>query len=288
MFEPHRVIHRNEILASGVSGREITEYVALGVLTRLWRGFYTTGEPLGLPDPRGVTRSMHVALSHESAAAWCGVDLPRPIDRLHVIAPRNRGRRADEAPGVRIHRADVEQSDVRVVRGLRVTAPNRTIADVARSATLADSVALADGFLRRRLTTVSSLRTYSAQLAGRGRPGAVRVAELADPMAASVFESMTRVLLIESGLSPPVSQVNVRGKDREWIGRVDFAWPDLKLVLECDGFEHHSNREAFNRDRRRWNALSRAGWWLVVITWHDLVTDPSYIVELVAHHIAVT
>jgi very-short-patch-repair endonuclease len=286
MFEPHRVIHRNEILASGASGREITEYVALGVLTRLWRGFYTTGEPLGLPDPRGVTRSMRVALSHESAAAWCGVDLPRPIDRLHVVAPRNRGRRSDAAPGVRIHRADIPESDLHVVRGLRVTAPNRTITDVARSAALADSVALADSFLRRRLTTVSSLRTYAAQLAGPGRPSAVRVAELADPLAASVFESLTRVLLVEAGISRPVSQFTVRGQDGSWIGRVDFAWPDLRLVLECDGFEHHASPEAFNRDRRRWNALSRAGWRLVVITWHDLVADPAYIVGLLAHHVA--
>ncbi|HVU60904.1 MAG TPA: DUF559 domain-containing protein [Mycobacteriales bacterium] len=283
MFEPHRVIHRNEILATGTTGRQITELVALGVLTRLWRGFYTTGDPVALPDPRGVTRSMRVALSHESAAAWYGVDLAKPVDRLHVVAPRNRGRRADDAPGVRIHRADLAGSDVRVVRGVRVTAPERTVADVARVAPLAEAVAVADGFLRRRLTTQSRLLEY---VAPPGRPQAVRVAKLADPRAASVFESITRVCLVEAGIHTPISQFTVVDRSGGWIGRVDFAWPEFRLVLECDGFEHHSSREAFNRDRRRWNALWRAGWRVAVVTWHDVVADPAYVVDLVAAHLA--
>jgi predicted transcriptional regulator of viral defense system len=286
MFAPTRVLHRNEILADGIDGPGITELVALGVLTRLWRGFYTTGETVGLPDPRGVTRSMRVALGHESAAAWCGVDLAKPVDRLHVVAPRNRGRRSDDAPGVRIHRADLEASDVRVVRGVRVTAPNRTISDIARAAPLAEAVAAADGFLRRRLTTVSSLQSYVEQLAGPRRPAALRVAALADPLSASVFESLTRVLLIESGIRPPTPQLTILSEAKGWIGRVDFAWPDARLVLECDGFEHHSSLDAFNRDRRRWSALTRAGWRVAVVTWHDVVSDPSYVVGLVSDLLA--
>jgi len=286
VFEPHRVIHRNQILATGVTGPEITELVALGVLTRLWRGFYTTGKAIGLPDPRGVTRSMRVVLSHESAAAWSGVDLMAPVEHLHVTAPSNRGRRADSAPGVRIHRADLAPEDVRVVRGIRVTAPNRTIVDIARFGSIESAVCVADGYLRRRLTTPASLRLYASELVGRGRPAAVKVADLVDPHAASVFETLTRLLLRGSGLSLPVSQYTIRSVDGEWIGRVDFAWPELKLVLECDGFEHHSSRVAFNRDRRRWNALTKAGWRVVVVTWHDVVNDPTYVVNLVAHHLA--
>jgi hypothetical protein len=286
MFEPHRVVHRNQILGSGVDGREITEMVAMGVLTRLWRGFYTTGEALGLPDPRGVTRSMRVVLSHESAAAWSGVDLMSPVDVLHVTAPRNRGRRSDSAPGVRIHRAELAPADIRTTRGVRVTAPNRTIVDVARSSSLEAAVCVADGYLRRRLTTKSSLSSYAASLAGPGRPSAIRVADLADPSAASVFESLTRLLLAGAGLPPPVTQFTIRDRDGRWIGRVDFAWPDARLVLECDGFEHHASHEAFHRDRRRWTALSRAGWRVAVVTWHDVVDDPYYVVGLIADYLA--
>jgi hypothetical protein len=286
MPEANGVIHRNQLLATGLDGREITELVATGVLTRLWRGFYTTGTPIGLPDPRGVTRSMRVVLSHESAAAWSGVDLFTPVDRLHVMAPSNRGRRSDSAPGVQIHRADLAAADIRMIRGVRVTAANRTIVDVARSSSLEAAVCVADGYFRTRLTTPSSLRSYAWNLRGRGSPSAIRVADLADPQAASVLESVTRVLLVGAGLRPTVTQYTIRARDGELIGRVDFAWPEAKLVLECDGFEHHSSREAFSRDRRRWSALQREGWQVAVVTWHDVVNDPSYVVGLVADHLA--
>ncbi len=286
MFEPHRVIHRNQILATGVTGHELTELVYLGVVTRLWRGWYTTGSPIDLPDPRGVTRSMRVALSHQSAAAWHGVDLLAPTDRLHVTAPRNRGRRADAAPGVRIHRAQLEADDVVLVRGVRVTSPARTISDVARSAPLSEAVAVADGFLRRKLVTQQAVLAYAKRLAGPGRPAAIRVSELADPQAGSVFESVTRVLLVSAGLPRPRSQYTVRTRDRQWIGRVDFAWPELKVVLECDGYEHHSSHAAFIKDRRRWSALVRAGWKVAVVSWRDVIDDPAYVVELVADNLA--
>lgn len=288
MFEPNRVLHRNEILATGVDGRDITEFVALGILTRLWRGFYTTGTAIGLPDPRGVTKSMRVVLSHESAAAWSGVDLMSPVDRLHVTAPSNRGRRSDSAPGVRIHRADISPSDIRVIRGVRVTGPNRTIADVARSCSLESAVCIADGYLRKRLTTMSSLRAYAFNLAGPRRALAMKVASLSDPGAGSVFETLTRLLLAGAGLRAPLTQYDVHDQDGTWIGRVDFAWPEARLILECDGFEHHSSRDAFHRDRRRWNALSRAGWAVRVVTWHDLVDDPESVIRLVADHLAGT
>jgi hypothetical protein len=243
VFEPNRILHRNEILATGVDGPGITELVALGILTRLWRGFYTTGTPIGSPDPRGVTKSMRVVLSHESAAAWSGV---------------------------------------------RVTRPNRTIADVARSCSLERAVCVADGYLRKRLTTMSSLRAYAFNLAGPRRALAMKVASLSDPGSASVFETLTRLLLARAGLPAPITQYDVHDQDGTWIGRVDFAWPEAGLILECDGFEHHSTREAFHRDRRRWSALSRAGWAVRVVTWHDLVNDPEYVIRLVADHLAAT
>jgi Protein of unknown function (DUF559) len=286
VFEPNRVIHRNVILASGVSSRGITELVATGVLTRLWRGYYTTGTAIDRPDPRGVTRSMRVVLSHESAAAWSEVDLLVPADRLHVTAPSNRGRRSDSAPGVRVHRADLTPAEISTVRGVRVTAPNRTIGDVARSRPLEVAVCLADGYLRRHLTSLSSLRAYTFALSGPGSPAAIKVANYADPQSASVLETITRVLLIGAGLRPTTTQHTICARNGDWIGRVDFAWPEARLVLECDGFEHHSRYDAFNRDRRRWSALQRAGWRVVVVTWHDVVNDPTYVVEIVADHLA--
>lgn len=287
MFESHRVIHRNQILATGIDGKELTELVRSGVVTRLWRGYYTTGEAIALPDPRGVTRSMRVALSHESAAAWCGAELPQAADRLHVTAPSNRGRRAEVADLVRLHRRNLLPGDVIRVRGVAVTSPPRTIADVARTASVANAVAVADSYLRLGATSQEELQSYVASLPRAfGRPQARRVVALTDPASGSVFESITRVLFVESGLPNPVTQLDVRGRDGRWIGRVDFAWPAAGLIVECDGFEFHSSVAAFERDRRRWAELTRAGWRVVPVTWRQVVDDPRWVVAIVADLLA--
>jgi Protein of unknown function (DUF559) len=45
----------------------------------------------------------------------------------------------------------------------------------------------------------------------------------------------------------PTPRVNAR------VGRfeVDFLWPAHRLIVEVDGYAYHSDRGAFERDRRR-------------------------------------
>ena len=65
------------------------------------------------------------------------------------------------------------------------------------------------------------------------------------------------------------------------MGYLDFAWPTVRVALEADGYEFHSDRGVFQSDRRRWSAINRAGWRGGVVTWFDVTRDPSYVVELV-------
>jgi hypothetical protein len=286
VFEPHRVVHRTALLASGLDSRDITELVRSGAIVRLWRGWYTTGPVIGLPDPRGVTRSMRVVLSHQSAVAWWGADLPEPPDRLHVTAPRNRGRLADPAPGIRLHRAVLADDEVTRHRGVRVTTPLRTALDIARCLPLDDATIVADALARRKLITKADLiRAADALAVGRGRPAARTVASQVDEGSGSVFESKTRLLMRRAGIPIPVTQYVVRHRGR-WIGRVDFAWPELRVVVECDGYEFHSERDAFERDRQRWNALTTAGWRVVLVTWRQVAEQPEEVVDLVASALA--
>ncbi len=48
--------------------------------------------------------------------------------------------------------------------------------------------------------------------------------------------------------------------------RLDFAYPDQKIAIEYDGWEWHSSRSAFDRDRRRDRMLQLAGWTVLRIT----------------------
>jgi very-short-patch-repair endonuclease len=82
-------------------------------------------------------------------------------------------------------------------------------------------------------------------------------------------------------LPAPTSQWSFTHPRRGWIGYLDFAWPAARAALECDGYQYHSSREAFQTDRRRWTAVGTAGWHLAVVTWFDVMYDPDYVVEVV-------
>ncbi|HET7530021.1 MAG TPA: type IV toxin-antitoxin system AbiEi family antitoxin domain-containing protein [Mycobacteriales bacterium] len=274
------LVTRRQALAAGVPNRFLTTLVRSGALARVARGVYAVGSRL-LADPGRIALGMAAVLSWQSAVAWYGVDLTQPVDLVHVTASRNRGRRADAIRGVRLHRADLRRGDVWVVRGVPVTSPLRTALDLARHLPLEQGVAVVDAFIRAKLLTARTFADAAGRSAGPGRRRIQLVATLVDPQSGSVLESLARVLLWRHQLVPPRSQHAFRDPATNWFGRLDFAWPDLKVALECDGYEFHTERGPFQRDRRRWSALTRNGWHLGVVTWFDVTRDPDYVVRLV-------
>ncbi len=55
-----------------------------------------------------------------------------------------------------------------------------------------------------------------------------------------------------------------------FIGRVDFAYPELKLAIEVDGFEPHTALDVFREDRARQNDLVASGWTVLRYVWRDV------------------
>ena len=108
-----------------------------------------------------------------------------------------------------------------------------------------------------------------------------RALALVDARSGSVLESLLRVLLHLHGVRAPSTQVLVRARHGGWIGRVDFAWCDVGLVVEADGFAFHADRRRYRDDRRRGNALVLAGWRLLRFSWEDVVHDPDQVVACV-------
>ena len=157
----------------------------------------------------------------------------------------------------------------------------RTVVDLARTLPLAQGVVVADSALRAGLLTVADLQAALCALpAGRGRDRFARVVGLVDPACGSVLESLARVLLTVAGLCPPQTQLAVYAA-QGLIGRVDFAWPGARLVVETDGFAFHADRRSYRADRRRSNALVLAGWQVVRFSWEDVVQHPAYVVDTV-------
>ncbi len=72
-------------------------------------------------------------------------------------------------------------------------------------------------------------------------------------------------LLREEGYPPPIRQ-KVLDDDGSFVGRVDLAFVDRRLIIEVDSFRFHSGRAAWSRDRERRNALTALGWVVIQAT----------------------
>ncbi|MEO3774143.1 hypothetical protein [Micromonospora sp. B9E7] len=180
--------------------------------------------------------------------------------------------RVGPTTGIRIHHGDTDPGDTLDRAGVRVTSPARTCWDIARWLEVVEAVVVIDAMLARRLTTVTALRGYALDRAGRrGWRSLLRAVDLADAGAESPQESRTRVRLVLAGLPRPETQWVVAEQGR-FVARLDLAWPKLKVAVEYDGL-WHDDPEQFHRDRRRLNRLLGGDWIVLHVTAKRLRDD---------------
>jgi very-short-patch-repair endonuclease len=234
-------------------------------------------EPTALAAAQALQRAGPLALlSHESAARVLGIELLEDgRDRLTV--PRDRSRLS--VPGWCVARSEVPTHDRELVGGLPCTGAVRTVADLSRILPFEAAVVAADSALRQSLVPEEELTSRLSAAAGRRAAALRAVAAALDPRSGSVLETLLRLVLRGVGLHP-VSQYVIHDRG-EFVARVDFCWPDQRLVVEADGFAFHADRAAYRRDRDRLNALERLGWRVLRFTWEDVRSRPDYLVGLV-------
>jgi hypothetical protein len=144
-----------------------------------------------------------------------------------------------------------------------------TAVDLVRFRSGDEAVVLLDHVVREGLVDLAAVR---AALADRepcaGLARARRAARLADGLAGSHQETRLRLLMLRGGLPPAVAQFVVRDAGG-FVGRVDFAYPDLRLAIEYDGL-YHAETRTFFADRRRLDRLTAAGWTVIHVTAEDM------------------
>lgn len=226
-------------------------------------------------------------ISHRAAAAFwrlAGFE-PGPVELTVPTGRRARG------PGI-IHRYRISSRDVTTVAGIPVTTPARTLLDLAAVAPIDKVEEALDDAMRRGLVTFASMRRALAAEARRGRRGIAGMRKLLDErdgsaaVPASVFERRLLRLLRRSGLSEPVCQQKIWDGDR-LVGVVDFAYPEMKLGIEADGYRWHSSRSRWDYDRARRNRLTLIGWRIIHVTWTELTEHPNETVERIRIALAV-
>ena len=208
------------------------------------------------------------ALGARSAAAVLGAPAPNYADPVTVVLPA--GEQWRGPAGVRVHRAPLPRENVRDHEdGLRHTDPVRTAWDVAALERTATAVGVLDGMLHSGLLDVAQLQQLLRDGAGRWGARRVRKAfELVDARSESPPESWVRVACALGGLPAPVPQFDVVD-DGRWLGRVDLAWPEARLIVEYDG-EYHFDGLQIARDDARLSRLVAAGWRVIRLSAADL------------------
>lgn len=251
----HGVVTSKQLREIGLSRNAVLERRRSGRLHSLHRGVYAVGHTAPSLERRWMAAVLALGadavLSHRSAAELWGL-LPARHVAVDVSLPNRSGRR--QRPGVRVHRpVSLAEAELTHQRGIPVTAPARTIADL------------------RSVLPANELR---------------RAIRQADFLGLEVGSSITldgtrselerRFLRLCRSRRLPMPVVNTQ------IGAmtVDFCWPDSKLIVETDGYIAHRGRQAFEDDRARDLRLKGLGWEVLHLSYRQVSDEPARVVAI--------
>jgi very-short-patch-repair endonuclease len=263
----HGVVARQQLLGLGVGRGAIWRDLEGGRLHAAHRGVYVVGHPGITARGRWMAAVLSAGegalLSHRSAAALWGM-LDVPGGRVDVLG----GGKGNT--GVRIHESDNVSNEDREMRdGIPVTAPSRTLVDLAGVVSARRLGYAFEAAERQQLLDVEKVLA----LCGRRRGTKALRALIADQHEPDPVRSRTerRFLSECRRFEIPKPAVNVAVGDIT----VDFMWPRLKLAVELDTYGFHGSRRQFEEDRRRDLVLRLAGITVVRITDRQLKQDSA-------------
>ncbi len=250
-------IARRQLNAIAISSSSVAWRVSQGRLFPSLRGVFIVGHTaaveLGAETEALLSVRPGAALSHWSAAAVLGLWVPAPRE-IEVVVDIWDGA---ANPHVRVHRSRIlDRHDVWIRHALPVTSPSRTLLDLAPTATDRQlELAFDRGITERTLSPshVAELLTRAGGHRGRARLAALLDQERdASTMTRSDAEERMLALIRRAGLPEP----HVNAAYGPYT--LDFYWPQAQFVVEIDGYQFHSSRYRFQRDRRKDNDLRRA------------------------------
>ena len=279
------VFHREEVRSLGYSDAAIGRMVAVGRVERLWPSVFRLASAPSTVEQRAKAATLYVGegawLSHRSAAAHHGMidGVPGTVEIVTIRDRRSR-------PGLKIRRvAKMPSHNVRTLRSIPVTNPVRTMLDLVAVFSPSRLETVLDDCIWRGFVTVPRLIHRINSLGSAGRKGTALLRELLEQrddgcaIPLNVLERKFLKLIRTSGLDEPEKQVSVpaEGSGR-W--RLDFVYPQHKVLIEVDGGRWHSGKQQASEDRRD-NTMNLRGWTVLRFTWEDVVHRPLYVVEQV-------
>jgi hypothetical protein len=278
--------------AKGITAPLLRALVRSGDLVRLRHGVYATRRAVNWAGDDPVRAHALAVMAATATVGGTAVASYQSAARLHrlslltpppgnavslTLPPARRWNRAQPADIV-FHASELPRKHLTKVHQLPVTTVARTVVDLARTLPFTDAVVVADSALKDERATKPEL--YQALEESAGWPGvkqARKVIEFADERGESPLESVARVVFTEAGLAPPQLQATIHGDD--FSARVDFLWPDEKVIAEADGLAKYDDRQDLLKERDRDHQLSAAGYTVVHFTWKELFHEQENLLE---------
>jgi len=210
------------------------------------------------------------ALSHRSAAALWG------FGKEHLAYVEVSVRRSSESRirGIRCHRRPtLAASDIAIRQGIPLTQPVQTFLDLV--------AVMGPRDLERAINEADKLDVIDADELRRalddhsGERGVRPLRRILDKdtfrLSDDELERLFRPLAAAAGLPVPLTKHVVNKFE------VDFFWPDLRLVVETDGWRYHRTPSAQSRDALRFQTHVAHGLTPLRFSHYQVMHEPAHI-----------
>lgn len=270
--------------AAGLSRQQVDRLLATGRWIRAGKAVYRIAGTPRTWEQRALAAVLaagpDAALSHRAAAALWGVPGFKP-NRVEVTKPHGTNRRVGR---LWVHGSLWLPDRHVTLRGpIPVVTPARMLFDIAGQVSLGKLARAVDNALALNLVKIDAIVRTSEELARRGRPGSANMHIVLDGRGegyvapASELEAEFLDLIDAAGLPRPERELTLGDDDRP-IGRVEFVYRNVKVLVELDGRRNHTallDREA---DHLRDLRFAAGGWTVIRITWQMLMTQRAQVV----------
>ena len=215
-------------------------------------------------------------VGHSAAALlgsrWVPDDVP--VELVHSRRP--------PPNGITVRSYELRDGETCRLDGIACTTVARTGFDLARRLPLETAVIRVDALLNATSATPQSVEDVAHRHPGaRGVRRLQTAMALVDAGAESPQETRLRLLLIQSGLPRPVTQIPVMNERGRVVRRIDMGWPEWKVGAEYDGEQHWSNPEDYANDIERLEFLAAKGWRIVRVSARQLRYERPRVVDRV-------
>jgi hypothetical protein len=278
----------DRVLALSGTRRIIEERMHRGRWVATHRGVYRDAAAPRSPEQEllaAVFAAGDLAVASHLSSVWLWGLLARPPDEPCVSVPYAH---SPKHSGIRVHRAtDLLGAGFHERRGIPVTDPARSVLDAAAVAPPSLTTLLVDRAISTKLVTVAGLVAVLERYGRKGRRGAGRLRSV---LAERGVQAPGRTpTVLESRMARLARTINAPAPVAEYkVGRyyLDFAWPEIKVAVEVDGWDGHAAYDDWLRNMEKRNWCGTQGWLILAFAWEHLQRRPEWVASEIQRALA--